>query len=777
MSIFDFLPDARQRNAFLNRQNQKVAELLNYYLPRNPRDAGSMLDAPVGITAMMNPASDVLGAGEESAGLMDALSKGQKLLALQRLFGLIGNVASLGIPGNVTQAKQMLDDSIETKKVPAKAKSPDLEVSPAMKYKDVPVVNPRDLIGMTIKPTVADLLDAGRYYKGIDSSYVTNPEPLLGGGRYPMQQAQMQKGLGWADTQKTAEKKIRNRADLLGVANMKSDSHISNQSFNNAMTKTMMAYVRDNRLAPQNVKVINQMVRDAHTQVKTSSEKGKQSFFTELKDFPGFDSPNLEKWLNANTGFETKKKIASILMSKQAQNLGAPRVASILNATVDKSTAGFNTGRSNARDTLLLLKPNYDKGLVELGKEGFPSHPSYSTGLFAEVFGRFANPVSMPVLYSDFYDAQKLKSNEAGIRRAFDLKAGASKLVETLTPQKVSAIERSLRGSGSFIEQAGQAQVAVDMLSGNWKPSTKPYLLGKGGGLSPVEFEDAIKTSPYRASLTNYTAKEITEKTKKGTFEAFQLGDNKIFFGIDKNPDYSYFPNFKPQKNDKALVGVVSNEVGVSGMSAPATVLKSIEEGVTVLDAFNVKSEKYPDGFLPEYYADFGFEVEDVIPFDKDVYLAEHTINDYNDLINAWTNDGWNPKFGMPEVVVMRYKGNENGRSNATKRFFTEDKNFLGHGEATKFTANARGSARSSLSENDRSQTSSGDNISGDTGSIRKDNTKSLSSKSKGIINEVLNLTFDQAQNLDLNYDQLQKLKKQMGGGSGLLDQVTRKPK
>ena len=93
-------------------------------------------------------------------------------------------------------------------------------------------------------------------------------------------------------------------------------------------------------------------------------------------------------------------------------------------------------------------------------------------------------------------------------------------------------------------------------------------------------------------------------------------------------------------------------------MSAPPTVLKSIEEGVTVLDAFNVKSEKYPDGFLPEYYADFGFEVEDVIPFDKDVYLAEHTINDYNDLIDAWTNDGWNPKFGMPEVVVMRYKGN-----------------------------------------------------------------------------------------------------------------------
>ena len=32
---------------------------------------------------------------------------------------------------------------------------------------------------MTIKPTVADLLDAGRYYKGIDSSYVTNPEPLF----------------------------------------------------------------------------------------------------------------------------------------------------------------------------------------------------------------------------------------------------------------------------------------------------------------------------------------------------------------------------------------------------------------------------------------------------------------------------------------------------------------------------------------------------------------------------------------------------------------------
>ena len=59
--------------------------------------------------------------------------------------------------------------------------------------------------------------------------------------------------------------------------------------------------------------------------------------------------------------------------------------------------------------------------------------------------------------------------------------------------------------------------------------------------------------------------------------------------------------------------------------------------------------------------------------------------------INAWTNDGC-PKFGWKSV--MRYKGNENGRSNATKRFFTE-----GTFMELLQNLNARGSARSSLSK------------------------------------------------------------------------------
>ena len=73
MSIFDFLPDARQRNAFLNRQNQKVAELLNYYLPRNPRDTGSMVDPVVGLIETVSPATDVVESGKSGGDLINAI--------------------------------------------------------------------------------------------------------------------------------------------------------------------------------------------------------------------------------------------------------------------------------------------------------------------------------------------------------------------------------------------------------------------------------------------------------------------------------------------------------------------------------------------------------------------------------------------------------------------------------------------------------------------------------------------------------------------------------
>ena len=110
------------------------------------------------------------------------------------------------------------------------------------------------------------------------------------------------------------------------------------------------------------------------------------------------------------------------------------------------------------------------------------------------------------------------------------------------------------------------------------------------------KFKNAINRNAGGVSLDKVDPQAI----KKGDVKYFQLsgktGEGRavptdVFFGIKKNPDYSWVDdpfNGNPittGPNDLALTGVVANELATGGVSIPIIMGKAIEEGVTILDA------------------------------------------------------------------------------------------------------------------------------------------------------------------------------------------------
>ena len=85
----------------------------------------------------------------------------------------------------------------------------------------------------------------------------------------------------------------------------------------------------------------------------------------------------------------------------------------------------------------------------------------------------------------------------------------------------------------------------------------------------------------------------------------------------------------------------------------------------TVLDAFKVKSASKPYGLLPSIYGTLRFEEVGEIPFDPQYYTPQQI----DDLKAVWSRQGWLEKDGMPSVSIMKWRGDDAARSEASKRF------------------------------------------------------------------------------------------------------------
>jgi len=600
---------------------------------------------------------------------------------------------------------------------------------------DVPYLGDLSFLeGKVVRPTLADLTDAGTVYRGIDSSEVEAIN-LQGGPDFPFLKSSQLGEVVWASSGKSAPTRLKG-SDYVVVAAMDAAAHKSNATNTHAIFDTVEAYVRDKRITKKNMKSINAHIRKV------------------LKDFPGIENRRKFHGYVEGLTFEMRAKLVNQLASAKAQSLGAPNIDKILRKTVSKRYAGHNKG-----DALLLIKVDPDQPAVKLGENGTHVHESYEYGVKGKAVGRFHAGVSMETLFPDWVAERKalLAAEGKTATAAQDYRSFSLSLPkQTITKDIIGAIPTRPYKS---IVSPRQLRLALDMAKGNWKDSNTSV---KNGGMSPTDFANALKASDASASLTLYTDAEVKAGAKDGTMTAYQLGNSEVYFGLKRG--YSYkdeygidHPDLGP--DEVALVGVVNNEVSANGVGAPAVVLKAIEEGVTVLDAFAVKSKKHPNGFLPDTYARFGFEAIESIAFDPK-YVTKQQLKDLKKL---WADNGWNESDGYPDIVIMKWRGSDELRRNATQNFDRAGSEGFDSGAATGVTASATRADGYGVKQPTQDSLSGRVDGGDDGGQLRNGDGTRSSSRAHSAIREVLGLADSELKNLGVTRAEIEEVRAVLG--------------
>jgi hypothetical protein len=613
---------------------------------------------------------------------------------------------------------------------------PDTPSGPVTSYKDVPIIDPRDLIGAKIHPTLADLMATGRFYQGIDAAGTTRETPLGGGPLFPLQKKFQDAGIAWLnDSQSVSSTKLNKDSDFLAVAAMSPDTHKSNAATNDAYLGTLEAYIKTGRLQPEQIEPVNQKIRDFGK--KTTNKELKK-----LENFIGFDHDQFPVYMRGLT-FPQRAAISNQLQSSNIE--GFPSMQKVLDETIEKEFAG-----TNLNDTLLLLELDKKRKAVDLREMDGLDHMAYNYGVFGDVVGRFKNPLSRGLLFPDFeneYSARPTMLNNQGLlnQNSMQYAFGKALPVQTITSEGAQNMHEALQYHN--IAQPRQAQLVEQALNNNWKSSLTPKNMG---GVGHTDYQRAIERNPSLPSLEPYKASDLKSKD----FEVQQLGNSDIYFGLQKNPDYTWMNNGNaiPElgKNEIDLVGVISNEIGAKGVASPAVLGKAIEDGATVLNAFAVPSKKFPNGFLPKIYKDYGFKEIKRIPFNKEYYVAERGKDAYDDLLRQWSSEGWTESEGFPDVTLMKWSGTNEQRKNASKRVFEEDFNGFGSREDLGSIRSSRQASEPIIQTPSGRKASGPDIRRGNTGQLRGDSGPRKPSGIQSVTKEIEQLTPLQRQNLGL---------------------------
>ena len=639
-------------------------------------------------------------------------------------------------------------------------------------YADLPVINPQDLVGSTVSSTQADLTRAGKVFDEFDGVKLDKSVPMLGGPFFPLQEQYFKEGVGWVSQgpkqarELIAPEKGGTAADFVFVSAMGDASHASNASLVQTMIETTKAFAREGKIGDNALSSMNDAIRNIGLNTKQDQLKP-------LANFTSFNDENIDSFIRG-LSFEARKAIAKKLADKNIQAMGAPNIRRLLDQTIQPELAGQNLG-----DVTLVLKPRTGEGglsgLIDLKEAGVMPHPSYQYGAGLDVVGRFENPVSRQSAFPDFYqgrgtltdiealsrgdrarnaplDFQVQDQAASKDRRSFDL----SNPRQLITPETADIMERSI-GYAATLNPTTARLISIGKREG-WGITGVPV---NQGGVSPAKIQDAIDRNAGGVSLDKIDPQAI----KKGDVKYFQLSGKTndgraiptdVFFGIKKNPDYSWVDDFngnpiKTGENDLALTGVVANELATGGVSIPIIMGKALEEGVTILDAFAVPSKRYPDGFLPEIYEDYGFETVGKVPFDKDIFLAENSEKQYNELLSYWRSTGWDESRGFPDVVVMKWRGNDSDRAGAARNILSANSKSFGRAEIGSPFREAKGLPRQGVQPTVEGGGLPRQDIgSGDTGSVRQNNVTQLTNRSRGSIGALENLTPMQRANLGI---------------------------
>tara|TARA_R110000737_G_scaffold220914_1_gene236493 strand:+ start:89 stop:2485 length:2397 start_codon:yes stop_codon:yes gene_type:complete len=602
-------------------------------------------------------------------------------------------------------------------------------------------VDPQELVGKSISWTLADQLDAGRVYKGVDSSKLDEAQPLTGGQLFPQMKYNEDAGVVWA-ANTAAQVEAMQKSDYVIVSNMAQDAHKSNVNTNINYFDTLRKYVDDGRIDG----FVQDDIIDKLRNTKIT-KKGVTS--TPFDDIPNnATSADMETWLQSKT-FDIRGTMADKLKQFHSKDNIAkygksPMYQKVLDESADQTAMGYNKG-----DGYLVLRVDKgDEAVVELGTEGTTPNKSYRFGVKGKVVGKLPMGARMENMFPTKV-AEKLDAGKDPIKnyRAFQ----GSIPVDTFTQELADTI-----GSKplNYIKSPKQARMLNDFVQGNWKPSDKNI---SDGGSGAAGFSRALMRSKGSATLTPYSIKELNKMNNSGAGKFYQLGDADAWFGLRNGHDYQTYgidldaAGILP--NEKQIFGVVNNEVGSRGAAVTPMMLKAIGEGATILDAYDVKSTKFPDGFLPSLYNEFGFTEAARVPyntdFDTDLQLADKK--------EFWKKSGWTEDQGLPDLVVMKWRGTDEQRKSIEKDFIESAK----RGDVASFITRAaeqydstarkvlRGDGGQNATEISGSQSAS--NTRDVLGGIRAGDGAARTFRDGNVIQELEKLTDAQRYNLGLS--------------------------
>ena len=652
---------------------------------------------------------------------------------------------------------------------------------------DLRTISLDELAGKKIFPIQADLTKAGGEFKGIDSSEIDVPIILQGGPQFVNLESSRKAGVVWAvDAKGTASTKLNKDADYALVVSMSPDSHKTNATVNQAMIETSLAYLRDGRITDDVITAVDNEI------------KGK------LPEFPGLKSEGVAEYVRG-LNFEQRKILMDSFAGQTAQQGGFPNMQAILDATIEPEYVGLNSN-----DSIMLIKIHKDKQPVKLGEGGSQEHLSYEFGLQGEPVGKIPM-LAAKKLFPDFFAKRKAVEDEilatGKTAAGTDLKPGygpntnrsfqTTLPVEELTPEKIELAKKAIVQK---IKNPTEARLVMDFMMGNW--STTGMSKKSGQGITPLDWIREARTSAEGITLSipkgpngerlndNAAAKVLEQDVKEGKLILYALGStgkqpgrkgtvpsSRTMFGIRPNENYNKvydgiefvdgYDSSIFNDADKALVSVLSNDRASNGIGK-STVLKAIEEGVTVLDCYAVPSQKYPDGFLPEFYETFDFQVVGKVPFNKEFAPKG---KEFDDLVKVWRDRGWEGSVDngpFPDIVIMKYIGGEDARKGASKRFITTGSFSANRGATNRVVSNAvRNDGQSDGSQiGQATERSIEDNRSNDSGNVRDGDRAPATNRLTEVAKELLSLSKDQIENLGLDYDKVQALKIEYGGAS-----------
>lgn len=643
------------------------------------------------------------------------------------------------LAGRKIPALQVVRENVEAAGGKVKEVAP---VDQLMDSDKIPTITLKDLVGKKLFPTIADRTKAGALFTGIGDSKLQAAIPLLGGPMFPLRQSNMAAGVVWANRGKSVtslkESRITEQgAEYMMVVLGAPDMHKSNSTVASAMIGQMEAYLRDRRISKTGADKLTNLIR--------TTKEADPNIADALQNFPSVaDADKAIAYLDG-ISFEARKRVATILSSVAAGDMGAPNFQKILDSTIEPEFAGNRWG-----DGVLVVKIDAKNPMVKLGENGTVPHPDYPLGIRGEVVGKLETPVNYELLWADWLANAKQTAIERGTpeakintRRAFEL----AKPVVEITPELLDRIGELNNRS---IDSPRQAKLVANLANDRWVSSDT---FGKGGmrSASPTEFYHAMQASDASSIMPRLDPQDIQAQVRAKTRTIYQLDD-----GHKEGPASGVWFSLRQDKGGKVVLDTwLNNEKGARGFGG-AIIAQAVAKGATHAEVVSIPSASHPRGLPVEMLEGMGFQIQGVKKFALGSKIGRA------DAVEYFKRSGWKDGDPEPNVVTLKWSGNDADRAGFAERHLGGDFEGL---QAGRFEADAA-AAIQAAGQADRPAGGQGRRGEPDAGANAGDqgNTRSpMASDIRTVVQDLAALNDTELANLGLTREDLGVIDRTMG--------------